>query len=157
MCTGRLKQRVPSATARFAAALGSHRLTFSKRSKDGSGKCDAQYTGDERDFVWGVVFELLNLEKKKLDEAEGLGFGYLEKAVTVSGPEGEDVATLTYYASEKDESLRPYSWYLRFVVDGAKQHGLPLEYLSTLVASDCIEDPNRHRDWEMRTIQCCSV
>lgn len=113
MCTGRLKQRVPSAAPLFAAKLNGHRLTFHKRSKDGSGKGDAEYTGDDRDFVWGVVFELQELEKRDLDNAEGLGHGYSEKLVTVITRLGKECAALMYYADDKDVKLRPYSWYLR--------------------------------------------
>lgn len=50
------------------------------------------------------------------------------------------------YATDKSPRLKPYSWYLRFVVEGAKQHGLPEEYVATLEAVRAIEDPDKERD-----------
>ena len=51
-----------------------------------------------------------------------------------------------YFASRshKDANLRPYSWYLRFVVEGAKQHGLPP------ITSGCWNESNQVR---IRTIR----
>lgn len=152
MCTGRLRARVPSARPLFSAKLLNHRLAFHKRSVDGSGKADARYTGHD-DVVWGVVFELDSVEKPALDEAEGLGSGYLEKSVTVESPHGEFDAVM-YYASDTDPELKPYSWYLRFVVEGARQHGLPADYVSQIVRTASINDPDAARDTRNRAIRC---
>jgi len=152
MCAGRLRARVPSAEALFGAKLMEHRLAFHKKSIDGSGKADAHYTGRD-DCVWGVVFELDSAEKPALDEAEGLGSGYLEKIVSVVGTSGESTATM-YYATDTDGTLKPYSWYLRFIIDGARQHGLPDEYISQLEKVQSITDPDAKRDAQNRSIRC---
>ena len=154
MCTGRLTQRVPSAEPLFVAKLNQHRLTFHKRSNDGSGKGDAEFTGDDNDCVWGVVFEMPEAEKPKLDQAEGLGYGYREKTVSVVTAAGKTYTPIMYYADNKDVGLRPYSWYLRFVLDGAKQHGLSADYLSAIEATVTDEDPDRDRDRRERAVQC---
>jgi hypothetical protein len=93
-------------------------------------------------------------EKSKLDQAEGLGHGYLEKTVTVVTVTGQSYAALMYYANDTNAKLRPYSWYLRFVLDGAKQHGLPADYISAIGAIVADEDPNRERDRKERAVQC---
>jgi gamma-glutamylcyclotransferase len=76
MCTARLRARVPSARPIAAACLENHRFAFHKISDDDSGKGDAFYTGEPADFVWGVVFDIDEGEKPRLDRHEGLGFGY---------------------------------------------------------------------------------
>lgn len=152
MCTGRLRRRVPSARPLFNARLLKHRLTFHKKSIDGSGKADAYYTGAD-DSIWGVVFELSSDEKPALDEAEGLGSGYLEKTVAVEGPNGECKAIM-YYATEMDPALNPYSWYLRFVVEGARQHDLPADYIEAIEQMQSLSDPDKARDARNRAI-CC--
>src|SRR6202521_4452027 len=128
MCTGRLRQRVPSAAPVRVARLLSHSLRFHKRSdKDGSGKADAYFTGEPEDLVWGVVFDIDPAEKPRLDAHEGLGHGYVERLVTVIDLAGgmHPAFTYTAEAGHIDRTLRPYSWYRRFVVEGARQHDLP--------------------------------
>ncbi len=98
---------------------------------DGSGKCDAEFTGQRSDVVWGVVFELDPEEKPALDMAEGLGAGYMEKAVNILTEAGP-LTAVTYFAIDKDASLRPYHWYKALVIAGAREHGLPSSYRSRL-------------------------
>ncbi len=50
---------------------------------DGSGKCNAYYTGESSEGVIGVVYEIHASDKAALDSAEGLGSGYNEANVTV--------------------------------------------------------------------------
>jgi gamma-glutamylcyclotransferase len=84
MSTLRLAVRVPSARRLCIGRLPEHRLMFHKKSSDGSGKCDAFCTGNTSDFVIGVLFDINESEKKALDNAEGLGKGYMEKEVVVT-------------------------------------------------------------------------
>jgi hypothetical protein len=50
--------------------------------------------------------------------------------------------------------LRPYSWYKRFVVEGARQHGLPADYIAGIEALPAAEDPDQNRDVENRATPC---
>src|SRR2546429_187809 len=84
MCTGRLRLRVPSANPVLIAKLLNHSLRFHKRSDDRSGKCDACFTGEPADVVWGVIFQMDPADKPHLDAHEGLGHGYVEKLITVA-------------------------------------------------------------------------
>ncbi len=156
MCTGRLRMRVPSANPCCVARLNGHALRFHKRSRDGSAKADAEDTGGNADFVCGVVFSLNEAEKPALDDAEGLGKGYSERTVLLEDDSGRELRAFMYYALDdhKDANLKPYSWYVRFVVDGAKQHGLPEDYVARIEAVKSTEDPNRERDKRKRSIHC---
>jgi hypothetical protein len=71
--------RVPSANRVSIAVLPGYRLSFQKKSSDGSAKCDAYFTGNKSDSVIGVLFEVNQSEKTNLDRTKGLGFGYKEK------------------------------------------------------------------------------
>jgi hypothetical protein len=66
-------------------ALAGHRLRFHKIGQDGSGKCDADVTGNPEDRILGVVYGLSRDDKTILDRHEGLGGGYDEKVVEVNG------------------------------------------------------------------------
>jgi gamma-glutamylcyclotransferase len=145
MLTERLRERVPSAMPIGIGQLPGHALRWDKRSaRDASGKCDAEATGLQEDVVWGVVFELDPDEKPALDQAEGLGAGYLEKNVNVLTDAGS-VRAVTYYATDKDPSLRPYHWYKALVIAGAREHGLPIGYRSRLELVVTVSDPDPAR------------
>jgi cation transport regulator ChaC len=114
MSPRRLLSRVPSAKVIGTAVLLGHRLEFHKvSSKDGSGKCDV--VPSKSDKVFGVLCELKPEEKKTLDELEGLNNGYDEKRVDVELESGVIVSAITYYATNTNPQLRPYTWYTRHV------------------------------------------
>lgn len=156
MCAGRLRRRVPSAAAQRAGKVPSYTFKFNKRSTDGSAKGNVFFTGNPRDVVWGVIFEINCQEKVALDEAEGVGHGYHEQAVSVLDDTGNSFEAFMYVADHDsiDNRLQPYSWYKHFVIEGARQHGLPQNYVARIEAMDANEDSNNDRDRRMRQIKC---
>lgn len=145
MSTRRLRARVPSASVVAVARLDSHRLKFHKKSKDESGKCDVEYTNNEMDVVFGVVFHIVDSEKSELDRHEGLNSGYKEKCVSVHTEDGRELKVFYYYATNIDPNLNPYGWYKEHVIRGAREHGLPAEYISAISAVESIPDHNQTR------------
>ena len=155
MSIARLRERTPSAAPLGSYALKEHDLRFHKSSEDGSGKCDAFYTGDRSDVIYGVLFEIFADEKPALDRAEGLGHGYDQKNVTVLAVDGSSHESLTYIATKIDGGIRPYSWYVNNVLVGARETLLPENYIKTRISSvESIQDTNRERDAEQRAIYC---
>jgi gamma-glutamylcyclotransferase len=145
MSSRRLLERAPSAAFLCIATLKEHRLRFHKKSKDGSGKCDAVHTADRNDCVMGVVFEMSASDKKKLDRKECLGFGYEEKTVTVMLENGERIEASTYYSVETDAALNPYNWYKEHVLRGARESNLPHDYISIIEKIKSLPDPDMDR------------
>jgi len=156
MCAGRLRERVPSALVLCKAKLSQHTFHLHKRSTDGSGKGNALETLNPADVVWGVVFEIDPAEKPRLDVAEGLGHGYQEKNATVADEDGREHLVVLYVAEPGaiNDNLQPYSWYKRFVVEGARQHGLPVDYIARIESTPASDDPNHNRDADNRAIRC---
>ncbi|EIJ0985386.1 gamma-glutamylcyclotransferase family protein [Vibrio vulnificus] len=150
MSLTRLRERVPSAERVGMFSLKEHDLAFHKSSKDGSGKCDAYFTGNMEDNIFGALFEIDENEKRSLDRAEGLGYGYDEKVVQVEDDQGNFFEAITYVATNIDGSLVPYSWYLNHVIVGAQETGVPVSYLEKIQAVTTIEDSNKERDKEQR-------
>jgi gamma-glutamylcyclotransferase len=144
MSSMRLKARVPSAAVIGTGVLRGHRLVFHKVSNDGSGKCDV--TESESDDVMGVLYEINEIEKLALDRVEGLNHGYDEKAVNVQLASGEVVSAVTYFATNTDPGLRPYTWYKRHVLEGAREAKLPSDYTSEIEKISAIEDSNKLRE-----------
>lgn len=141
MSTERLRERVKTCSALGVAKLPGYTLRFHKRSKFGSGKCDAYHTGDDRDFVLGVLFEIPSAQREALDRFEGAGLGYDAVQRKVICADGRVVEALAYIAAENaiDPALRPTTEYRNYVEAGAIEHGLPEAYIETFIRSAEVE------------------
>jgi gamma-glutamylcyclotransferase len=153
MSLSRLRERVPSAETLGCFTLNYHDLRFHKLSKDGSGKCDAFFTSDSESVIYGVLFKIDPAEKSALDRAEGLGYGYEAKEVTVAANDGTSVTATTYVATKIDKNLQPYSWYVNHVFVGANEASLPQGYIDSKITSvEAVEDSDKERDAKQRAI-----
>jgi hypothetical protein len=153
MSHARLRERAPSAAPLGCNILTGHDLRFHKSSHDGSGKCDAFFTANSDDTIYGALFLIDPSHKPALDKAEGLGYGYDEKEVTVIGVDGSPCIATTYIATHIDAGLKPYAWYVNHVLVGARETLLPEDYIQKKIAAiEAIEDADRVRDALQRGI-----
>ncbi len=146
MSSKRLRARTESARALGVYTLPGFSLRFHKVGKDGSGKCDAFHTGDDADRVVGVLYDLDSADEAPLDRIEGLGWGYRKEQVRVHGRQGSVESAFTYCAIRIDASLRPYSWYREHVLAGAREAGLPEDYVADLARQSAVRDPSPTRE-----------
>ena len=152
MCSGRFRDYsvVPEGSGR-AALLQNYRLCFNKKSQDGSGKANVErYSGGE---VWGVLYTISAADLKVLDDGE---VGYYREKLPLRMPDGAPIEAWAYLAHEsaKQSKLCPYSWYKRFLVEGAREHRLPAPYIEALQGIEADEDKNVRRDREKRSLVC---
>lgn len=149
-----LKKSCVTAKAEAAGLARAYRLSFSKLSKDGSGKADIQ--PDDDATVHGVVYAIDLDERPRLDRNEG-GYRRVDNFNVTLG-DGTDLATSTYLAIDPHQALTPYDWYARLIIKGAESHGLPADYIEQLKsfapmadkdatriakAMKCLEPPNQ--------------
>ncbi len=144
MLSKRLKERTPSAQKIGIASLAGYRLTFDKKSKDGSGKCDIDRTENPQDIVWGVIYSIDCSQLIDLDRAEGLGLGY-EHATLVVNLFGRQEKVLAYLSNDKQSNLKPYHWYKDIVIAGADEHKLPSAYIAGITEVNSMDDPCEER------------
>ena len=137
----RLAARIPIVATAGVVALAGWRLEFTKRGKDGSGKCNLRR--DPGDCAYGVVYRIAVADQAILDCIEGRGRGYdlgwLE--LPAHGP-------CFFYCAPTaacDERLRPYDWYHAYVLAGARAHGLPPAYVGQIAAVEWQLDPDNDR------------
>jgi gamma-glutamylcyclotransferase len=147
MCLGRMRCRVPSACPIAVAELLRYRFAFHKMSNSRygppSGKGDAFYTSDPADKVLGVVFEIGKNHQDWLDEAEGVGEGYEVQDLAVDEVAGNrrfKARTYIAMADFIDPNLKPFSWYKRHVVQGARHFDLDRMYIAQVDEFEPIED-----------------
>jgi gamma-glutamylcyclotransferase len=153
MCSGRFRDYGVSAEgAGRAAVLHDYHLLFNKKSTaDKSGKANvAAQVGSE---VWGVLYTIPGGELAKLDKGEG---GYRRVSLSVRLPDGTSTDAWVYVAKkpDNDPALRPYTWYKRFLVEGAREHSLPADYIARLDGIAAIQDTDGDRDRQKRSLAC---
>ena len=120
---------------------------------DGSGKCNLCPVSREGARAHGVLWRVPGSGFAVLDEIEGCGYGYERIEVEVLGAAG-GVRAFTYVAEacEALHACAPYDWYLAFVLDGAREHGLPWEYLTALSAQPVRTDHDLDRAQRERAV-----
>jgi len=119
------------------AYLSDHYVSIGKLSAvDGSGKATLRPALGE--IAHGVVYRLPADELVTLDRIEGLGKGYDRINCSVIHPSGihpsGPLETVTYIATEPDDRLIPFDWYLALIVAGAREHALPPEAMTRLLS-----------------------
>ena len=141
----RATDRCPSAELRGICVITGWRLTFRKRSNDGSAKCDADRTGQPSDELWIAVFNILESEEKALDRAEGLGHGYQKEEIQLT-MNGKDLTAKIYLADQKAiVTDAPYDWYKQMVLLGVEYHCFPSSYTESIQEVVSKLDPDAHR------------
>lgn len=140
----RLKERTPSAKFLKTVQLTYKKLSFHKKSTDGSGKCTFHETNDPTDILWCALYEIDREEKHLLDKAEGLHYGYDEVEIEFKLYDKTIQADI-YFATDVDANQIPYHWYKDLVLFGARFHKLPKDYISSIELVRSKTDENSSR------------
>lgn len=163
MLHDRIRKRIPTVIVYDVGWARGWVLEFNKKSRDGSAKCTIRETGDLRNVVYGVIYQLSWMSKERLDYLEGVGYGYYNRSITIHGTyrhgEGKflDIVTPTTYVAETeyiDNSLHPYTWYKAHVLKGAIENNLPQEYVDIIANVKAVEDPWRKRRPQSKRRRC---
>lgn len=139
-------ERVPSAELIGVATHPNHRLTFHKKSDDGSGKCNMFNSGSESDLIYGAIYKIKAEHKNELDSFEGKGYGYIDFQIALNH-DGDKYTCFTYLAQQSHivDNLNPYHWYKKLVILGAQYLSFPGSYISCIEAVESMEDPDTMR------------
>jgi len=138
MKTDRMTRRVPSAKPLGYAKLMDKKLVFNKISSDGSGKTNI--VDAKNGVVLGVLFEIDEEEIVKLDDIEK---GYEKQDITVLGNDDKPLRAFTYVSTQTKDGLKPYDWYLNFLIEGADENELPKGYVDSLRMFESVPDTRK--------------
>jgi gamma-glutamylcyclotransferase (GGCT)/AIG2-like uncharacterized protein YtfP len=125
-----MRERAPGARSLGAARLGGWRLTFTADAPD-DGYGVPHIVPDDNDEVWGVLWEVTEVELKALDDYEGVDSGaYVRDRIVVTrgGRESEAVVYMTPPRSHRPPSKE----FVAQLVRGAEAHSLPITYIERL-------------------------
>lgn len=151
MCLGRLlAYNIHLEGPGERARLDGYVLRFNKQSSDGSGKANVEPL--DGGVVWGVLYPILDGDLTTLSRGEK-GYTALQRSV-VRDSGAVDAWVYVATRPSADDALLPYGWYKRFLVEGARWHGLPAGYVRALEAVASTEDGNTERDRRNRLLTC---
>ena len=130
-----MKDRCPSTRFVGVAVLLDHSLAFTRKSeRRGCGVADAVPTKDGK--LWGVVYEISDMDVGKLDSNEGYRPGraansYLRREcmVFLDDNKNQPLTIWTYFAEREENPPLPSQKYKNQIVNGARRWGLPEEYI----------------------------
>lgn len=89
----------------------------------------------------GVLYLLTVEESDRLDRTEGVHAGLYRRIPVEVVVEGQgQVATFTYQSSRTAEGRKPSPRYMRLLLEGARHHGLPPEYVKLLESFELARD-----------------
>ncbi len=136
----RMLGRCPSARFVCVATLPKHAFAFTRKCQKGYGVMDIK--PDDSAEVWGVVYEIDEIDVERLDKAEGYrpgrsdgenAYRRVERMVFGDGCEEKPYAVCTYEVVTKSKKhIPPSQEYKNLVVDGAKRWQLPADYQAQL-------------------------
>jgi gamma-glutamylcyclotransferase (GGCT)/AIG2-like uncharacterized protein YtfP len=132
-----IRERCPSARFVCTARLDDFDLAFTRYSeRRKSGVADIVEKKGEQ--VWGVVYQIDELDLGRLDKCEGYQVGRkrnayrrIERMVFTGGDTIRPHTIFTYEVEEKKE-CQPSEEYKRLIIEGARYWHLPEEYISKL-------------------------
>lgn len=129
MSSARLQARVPGARSLGRARLEKWRLRCTKPGADGSGK--ANLIEDPKAVTWGVLYAFESHDWTRLDAFEP---GYERTEHTVLDASGTTLRAQLYLFRKTTQELPMAAWYREQLLAGAREHGLPADYVALLEA-----------------------
>lgn len=123
MLKARLEQRVGEVTKKGNFKVHGFKLTFN--AGQSAGFANMEMTGNHKDFVEGVVYEMESEQLRKLDHCEGTPHFYIRACLPYN--EGKGHRILFFYTSINPmyrTELPPTAQYITTIIDGCKENCL---------------------------------
>jgi gamma-glutamylcyclotransferase len=116
----------------YPALLVNYRLRFNLAVGPGE-RGVANLESEAGASTWGVLYLITVAQSEHLDRTEGVPRGaYRRIPVSAIVGGGEQIAAFTYQSDRVSLGRKPSPRYIRVLIEGAVQHGLPPGYLRYL-------------------------
>ena len=127
MNRGQMKRWCPASRFLKTVVLRGFRFVYDGFSVTWDGAV-GNIVKSEPESVWGALYEVTERDRLTLDAFEGYPRSYDHKEVEVKDREGNAYSAMTYIRTGRALG-KPHPDYERIVIDGAKECGLPEEYI----------------------------
>lgn len=127
MHQGQMKRWCPASRYLKAAVLDGYRFVYDGFSVTWDGAVGNIVKADN-ERVWGALYEITERDRLTMDAFEGYPRNYEHRDVDVKDREGTVYRAMAYYRTGRPLG-KPHPDYERIVIDGAKECGLPDEYI----------------------------
>ena len=130
----RMQKRTGPIRAAHVAQLKGYRLAFNNTDTDGI-ETYANVVSTSGGVVWGVAYWCSPEALAALDRYERVGDGcYSREVVEIETADGECLQADVYIGGQPFTIAegRPNDWYLQIILTGAREHGLPAEYIRAI-------------------------
>lgn len=124
------RRRCPGHDVVGRARLLGYRLAFTRYSTKRKGGV-ADVVPEEGAVVWGALYDVDEASIPALDEFEGAPRAYRRETLRVIDDSGEEREAIVYIAN-RTGVFEPSAAYLELIVRGAREHGLPEEYIRSI-------------------------
>jgi len=112
--------------------LENYELAFNKKVRGGTAGANVRPAAGKA--VEGVLYKINESAFRNLDRFEGAPVHYRRIQVNVKDRDGRPIAAEAFIATKVEKGLRPAAHYLKTILDGAAEHGLPQDYVESIRA-----------------------
>lgn len=112
------------------ARLENYEMLFNKKARGGTGEANVHPASGKT--VHGVLYKIPDAAFRSMDRYEGAPVHYRRIEVAVTEGAGRKVNAQVYIATKIEKGLRPAPHYLQKIIEGAKEHALPQEYIGQI-------------------------
>lgn len=131
MHRGQMQRWCPASRFLKTASLPGFRFVYDGFSVTWDGAV-ANIVKADTDSVWGVLYEVTERDRLTLDAFEGYPRDYDHRDVEVRDRDGNVCRAVTYFRTGRAPGP-PHPDYERIVIDGAKESGLPEDYIDRVL------------------------
>jgi len=127
-----LRQFCPSATAVMTATLPNAHIEFRRFSTDLNGGISTIVEAPG-EIVHGILYMINGIDIDHLDLLEDVAKGlYVRETYLVLGKDNTWHSADLYRAGELEDPFEPAPQYISWMVEGAREHGLPPDYITEI-------------------------
>lgn len=130
MNRSQLRSRVGEIAEEKNGKLENYEIVFNKKARGGSATANIRPASGKT--VYGVLFKIPQSGLRTLDRFEGVPQHYRRIEITATDEEGNRIPAQVFIATKVDKGLRPASYYLQAILQGADEHHLPADYIEEL-------------------------
>ena len=133
MSRAQMRSRAGTILSEQPARLENYEIVFNKKARGGTATANIRPAPGR--VVHGVLYQIPESALRSLDRFESAPEHYRRIEVTVTDSAGKKVPVQVYIATKVEPGLRPAAHYLKTILDGAGEHGLPEEYIGAVKAA----------------------